>query len=114
MPIDVSTERPAEKHAGDKPADHSVTTSATASETKRKEEDEAWGPVLNLPCNLTVELPLPSFRVADLLKLRQGSVISTHWALGRDVPLRINGTVVGWSELEVVNNRLAVRLTELA
>lgn len=77
--------------------------------------DEArWQPVLHLPCQLTVDLPLPAFRISDLLKLQTGSVIGTNWNLTHDVPLRINGTLIGWSEFEVVGNRLAVRLTELA
>ena len=73
-----------------------------------------WRPVLGQPCQLTVELPMPNFRVSDLLQLRVGSVIGTHWHASRDVPLRINGTLIGWSEFEVVGNRLAVRVTELA
>jgi len=78
------------------------------------EDDARWKPVLGLPCELTVDLPLPGFRIADLLKLRAGSVINAHWRLGRDVPLRLNGTVIGWTEFEVVADALAVRLTELA
>jgi flagellar motor switch/type III secretory pathway protein FliN len=84
---------------------------------ERKEiatEEARWQPVLNLPCQLTVDLPLSAFHVSDLLKLHAGSVIGTNWQLTRDVPLRINGTLIGWSEFEVVGNRLAVRLTELA
>ena len=76
--------------------------------------DQRWQPVLGLPCELSVDLPLPRFRIAALLQLHAGSVINTGWHLGHDVPWRINGTLIGWSEFEVVNNRLAVRLTELA
>jgi len=83
----------------------------TASEA---EEEARWRPVLGLPCDLAVDLPLPGFTIADLLKLRTGSVINAHWRLGRDVPLRLNGKLIGWSEFEVVGNSLAVRLTELA
>jgi len=78
------------------------------------EEDERWRPVLGLPCELSVELPLPGFKIADLLRVRAGSVIAAHWRVGQDVPLRLNGTLIGWSEFEVVGDRLAVRLTELA
>jgi flagellar motor switch/type III secretory pathway protein FliN len=77
-------------------------------------EDGRWRRVLVLPCELTVDLPLPGFRIADLLKLRPGSVINAHWPLGREVPLRLNGVLIGWSEFAVVGNSLAVRLTELA
>jgi flagellar motor switch/type III secretory pathway protein FliN len=78
------------------------------------EEDERWRPVLGLPCEFAVDLPLPGFKIADLLKLRTGSVINSHWPVERDAPLRLNGTLIGWSEFEVVGHSLAVRLTELA
>jgi flagellar motor switch/type III secretory pathway protein FliN len=82
---------------------------------KAAEIDEArWRIALRLPCLLTVDLPLPNFKLADFLKVQRGSVIATNWHVSRDVPLRINGTLIGWSEFEVVGNRLAVRLTELA
>jgi flagellar motor switch/type III secretory pathway protein FliN len=77
-------------------------------------EELRWRPALSLPCQLTVDLPLPRFSVSDLLQLRVGSVVPTNWRLARDVPLRVNGTLIGWSEFEVVGSRLAIRLTELA
>jgi flagellar motor switch/type III secretory pathway protein FliN len=78
-----------------------------------QEDDVRWRRVLGLPCGLTVDLTMPDFKVADLLQLRVGSVINAHWGLGRDVPLRLNGTLLGWSEFEVVGDNLAVRVTEL-
>ena len=78
------------------------------------DEDARWRPVLSLPCQLTVDLSLPHFTVGNFLALRPGSIVATHWGLAHDVPLRINGTLVGWGELEGAGNRLAVRLTELA
>lgn len=81
---------------------------------ERESEDLRWQPVLGLPCQLTVELPLPNFKVADFLALRPGSVLGTGWQLARDIPLRINGTLIGWGEFEGAGSRLAVRLTELA
>jgi flagellar motor switch/type III secretory pathway protein FliN len=76
--------------------------------------DERWKPVLGLHCELTVDLPMPAFKIADLVKLRQGSVINAHWRVGRDVPLCLNATLIGWIEFEVVASHLAVRLIELA
>jgi flagellar motor switch/type III secretory pathway protein FliN len=80
----------------------------------RESEELRWQPVLGLPCQLTVELPLPHFKVADFLALRAGSVLATGWQLAHDIPLRINGTLIGWGEFEGAGTRLAVRLTELA
>ena len=77
-------------------------------------EEQRWQPVLGLPCQLTVDLPLPNFKVADFLKLRAGSVIATGWRITRDIPLRANGTLIAWGEFEGAGTCLGVRITELA
>ena len=75
---------------------------------------EAWTQVLDLSCGLTVDLPVPGFKLANLVGLQSGSVVGTLSRLGRDLPLRVNGQLVAWCEFEVVGNRIAVRITELA
>jgi flagellar motor switch/type III secretory pathway protein FliN len=77
-------------------------------------EEARWRPVLGLPCALTIDVPLPNVRVADFLNLHPGTVISTHWRLTRDVPLRVNGVLIARGELERSGKKLALRLTELA
>lgn len=75
---------------------------------------EPWARVEALPCLLTVEIPVPGFTVSDLVHLEPGRIIATRWTVGQDVPLRINGELIAWSEFEVAQDHLAVRLTELA
>ncbi|MFI5110614.1 MAG: FliM/FliN family flagellar motor switch protein [Terriglobales bacterium] len=75
---------------------------------------DRWVRVEPLPCLLTIEISMPGFTVADLIQLERGRIIASRWPVGQDVPLRINGALIAWSEFEVVQNRLAVRLTELA
>jgi flagellar motor switch protein FliN/FliY len=75
---------------------------------------DPWAPLEELPCMLTVEILVPNFRVADLVQLAPGRVVATRWTVGLDVPLLINGELIAWSEFEIVQSRLAVRLTELA
>ena len=67
-----------------------------------------------LACELTVDVPLPGFRVADVLGMARHAVLNSRWRVGDDVPLRINGELIAFGEFEVVGERLAVRLTELA
>jgi flagellar motor switch protein FliN len=74
----------------------------------------AWTQAQLLPCDLTVELRLPGLKVRDLLQLGPGMVIDSHWEVSADLPLRVNGELVAWSEFEVVADRLAVRITEVA
>jgi flagellar motor switch/type III secretory pathway protein FliN len=67
-----------------------------------------------LPCRLTLEIPIVKFSVGDLLRLDKGSIVETACPSTGDIPVRVNGLLVGWSEFEVIGNRLAVRITELA
>ena len=67
-----------------------------------------------LACELTVDVPFPGFRVADVLGMGRHAVLNSRWRVGNDVPLRINGELIAFGEFEVVGDRLAVRLTELA
>ena len=75
---------------------------------------DSWARVEALPCLLSIAIPVPGFTVADFVSLVPGRLIDTRWTVGVDVPLRINGELVAWSEFEIVNNHIAVRLTELA
>jgi flagellar motor switch/type III secretory pathway protein FliN len=54
------------------------------------------------------------FTVADLLALAKGSIVETACHHTSDVPLRVNNLLIGWTEFEVVGDRLAVRITDLA
>jgi flagellar motor switch/type III secretory pathway protein FliN len=74
---------------------------------------ELWNACKQLPCVLTLELPVPQFTVRQMLELRAGSVIDTGWSQAADIPLRVNGELLAWSEFEVVDDRYGVRLTEL-
>ena len=94
------------------PAPH-APTAPSADSTGRVQADP-WARVEALPCVLSVEISVPQFTVGDLVRLMPGRIIASRWTVGQDVPLRVNGELIAWSEFEVVQNRLAVRLTELA
>lgn len=75
---------------------------------------DPWGDCVQLPATVTVDLWIQRFTVQDLLGLRPRAVINTRWQKGQDVPLRVNGQLIGWAEFEVAGDRLAVRITRLA
>jgi flagellar motor switch protein FliN len=87
-------------------------TEANSNPPAHKAED-LWNQVQGMACSLSVELPVPGFRVRDLMHLQPQSVIDTRWPVGNDVPLRLNGELLAWCEFDVVENHLAVRVTEL-
>ena len=67
-----------------------------------------------LPVELDVAVPVRTFMVRNLLALEAGQVIETRWAHGEDMPLAARDTQLAWSEFEVVESKLAVRITRLA
>jgi flagellar motor switch protein FliM len=77
------------------------------------EEIKLTAPVARLPVELDVAVPVRDFRVRNLLALAPGQVIETQWAHGADMPLAAGEVQLAWSEFEVVDAQIAVRVTRL-
>lgn len=75
--------------------------------------EEIWEEADHLPCLLSVDLPVQTFTVRDLLRLEPGVVIETKNANSADVPVVVNTQGIGWAEFEVVGHRLGIRIIEL-
>ena len=71
-------------------------------------------PVSLLPVELDVAVPVRHFRVRNLLALEPGQLIESQWGNGEDVPLASGDVQLAWSEFEVIETQLAVRITRLA
>lgn len=85
----------------------------TPAASSRKERD-LLETMPDLPCMLTLELPVVRFTIAHLLKLAPGAIVETACHHTSDVPLRVNQTLIGWTEFDVIDDRLAVRITDQA
>jgi flagellar motor switch/type III secretory pathway protein FliN len=89
------------------PAPNPTGAAESASPTQDRLDAVPW-----LPCTLTVEVPLVRFTIADLLGMKEGTIVETGCHHTSDLPLRLNQLLIGWTEFEVVGDRLAVRITE--
>jgi flagellar motor switch protein FliN/FliY len=76
-------------------------------------ELDLTGPLALLPIELDVSIPVREFRVRQLLALEPGQLIETQWHNGDDVPLAAADVHLAWSEFEVIEAELAVRVTRL-
>ena len=77
-------------------------------------EESAFSPrVLRLPVELDVTVPVEDFRVRHLLGLAPEQLIESQWASGRDLPLAAGDVRLAWTEFEVVETKLAVRVTRV-
>ncbi len=72
-----------------------------------------WPLLSRIPLLLTAGITLPRFKVKDLLALRVESVVETPCGSTADVPLICGDVQLGWAEFEVMEQRLAVRITRL-
>lgn len=66
-----------------------------------------------LPIEVDVAVPVRKFRVRNLLALEKGTVVESLWLPGEDLPLAARGAQLAWSEFEVIDRKLAVRITRL-
>ncbi len=77
-------------------------------------EERKFSPqVLRLPVELDVTVPVEDFRVRHLLALAPEQLIESQWASGRDLPLAAGDVRLAWTEFEVVETKLAVRVTRV-
>ena len=68
----------------------------------------------DLPCTLTLEVPVVQFTVGRLMQLAVGSIVRSATHQNEDLSLQVNGQLVGLVEIEVAGDSLAVRLTGIA
>lgn len=95
-------------------AKNSLEKPTPDSAMARVEQHRQWTLLARLPLRLQVQITLPGFKVRDLLALGEGQMVLSAWPTSEDVPLTVGGVQVAWSEFEVVEQRMAIRLTRLA
>ena len=67
-----------------------------------------------LPCTLALDVAVVRFTVRSLLELAPGVILETGCHQSMDIPMRVNELLMAWTEFEVVGERLAARITDLA
>ncbi len=75
--------------------------------------DERWAHVAMLPTHVMVTVPIPQFRVRDVLALEPGSIVTSAWRGGKDVPVLAGEVQFAWAEFEVFDEELGARITRV-
>jgi flagellar motor switch protein FliM len=79
----------------------------------RIEEHPSWTTLKQLQVTIRAGVELYRFRVRDLLALKAGQVFESMSPAVEDVPVKVGAVQLGWSEFEVLEQRMALRLTRL-
>lgn len=74
---------------------------------------DRWASVTMLATAVMVAVPIPAFRVRDVLALKPGCILSSAWRGDRDVPLLAGDVQFAWTEFEVMDESLSARITRL-
>jgi flagellar motor switch/type III secretory pathway protein FliN len=77
------------------------------------EEHPSWEVLAKLRVTLRAVVAMNRFKVRDLLSLKEGQVFESLSPDTDDVSLLIGRMQVGWSEFEIMDQRMALRLTRL-
>jgi flagellar motor switch/type III secretory pathway protein FliN len=89
------------------------TALVQAQAASRTDVLQIGAPISQMPVEIDVSVPIRKFRVRDLLTLTEGGLIASQWIEGEDLPLAAPGAQLAWTEFEVIDERLAVRITRL-
>ena len=111
-PLPAPTAEPGAPRAGESEPEQALVP--VVAEPVEDSLVESASPLARLPVELDVLVPVREFRVRNLLALLPGEVIETAWEHGDDLPLASGKVQLAWTEFEVLDTALAVRITRLA
>lgn len=77
------------------------------------EEHPLWPLLSRMTIATIAGISLSGFKVGDLLRLKPGELVESDWPHTEDIPVKAGSVQVAWSEFEVADQRLMVRLTRL-
>ena len=69
--------------------------------------------ILDIPVQLTVELGRTRIPIKNILQLAQGSVVELDAMAGEPMDVLVNGFLIAQGEVEVVNDKFGIRLTDI-
>ena len=69
--------------------------------------------LLDIPVDITVELGMKKMLIKDLLQLGHGSVVELNKLAGEPMDIYANNRLIARGEAVVVNEKFAVRLTDV-
>ena len=69
--------------------------------------------ILDVQVTLSLEVGRARIPIRNLLQLNQGSVVELERVAGEPLDVYVNGTLVAQGEVVIVNDRYAIRLTDI-
>ena len=61
---------------------------------------------------IEVELDRKTLKVSEILRLAPGSVLKMDRSAGENIDIRVGGTLVGFGEIVILEDKMGVRITD--
>ena len=78
-----------------------------------KETDRRFRSLHNLRCTVTAVLGTGSITVRECLELGPNSVVTLHQHAGQDLEMRVNGVLVAYGEVVIVEDKTSLRVSRI-
>ncbi|MDL1977487.1 MAG: flagellar motor switch protein FliN [Deltaproteobacteria bacterium] len=98
---------------GQSEASNASGQNLSQEEQRKPEKERPIDFILDIPLGISVELGRTRMVVNDLLQIGPGSIIELNKSAGEPMEILINNKLVARGEVIVVNEKLAVRLTDI-
>jgi flagellar motor switch protein FliN len=73
---------------------------------------ETAAPISDVPVEMEIVLDQRMMKLREILELRAGSIIEMHRSAGENIDIYIGRKLVGFGEIVVTENTMAVRITD--
>jgi len=73
---------------------------------------EEIAPVADVVVNVQIELDRRVMSVRNILELESGTVIKTARSAGENIDLLVDGTLLGYGEIVIIEETVGVRITD--
>ncbi len=67
----------------------------------------------DVPIELSVELDRRTMKIREILELQVGTVVKMNRSAGDNMSLLLQGVVVGYGEIVVIEDTIGIRITDL-
>ncbi|MGI9280188.1 MAG: flagellar motor switch protein FliN [Endozoicomonas sp.] len=93
--------------------EEAVSGSVESDDDESHEKSPDLGLILDIPVTLSLELGSTQISIADLLRLNKGSVVELEKEASEPLDVKVNGTLIAYAEVVVINDRYGIRLTDV-
>ena len=91
-----------------------MSSSPNSSSSDARLATDIFTPLHDVVCRVDVMMGAAAMSVRDCLALRKDAIIRLPKAAGADMQVVVNGVVVAFGEVVIVDESTAIRVTELA